>query len=191
MTTRASSGFPTARRPTTVSTDHPACRAAIRDGQITLNRWSRSLLSGGPERAGMRTIDAALADLRLLGDELVVSPVPHAPWEAEAEAALLAWAVAVGYRRAWLPDRVVELDGEPVTLTRARVRCPTCSATWEDETVIFWERVRRAGGFPGICLACGGSLPEWRCRGSARANARMKKAANAKVSERGRRQRHP
>ena len=174
-----------------MSTDHPAYRAAIGDGQITLNRWSRSLLSGGPQPAGMRTIDVALADLRLLGDELIVSPVPHASWDADAEAALLAWAMVVGYRRAWLPDRVVALDAEPAALTRARVRCPTCGATWEDETVVFWERVRRAGGFPGICLACGGSLPEWRCRGSSRAKARPEKTADGKVSERGRRQRHP
>jgi hypothetical protein len=173
-----------------VSTDHPACRVAIRDGQITLNRWRRSLLSGGPRRAGTRTIDAALADLRLLGDELVVSPVAHARWTDDAESALVAWAAVVGYRRVWLPDRLVELDGELARVTRARVRCPTCGATWEDESVTFWERVRSSGGFPGVCLACGATLPEWRWRASP-GKAHAKKTIDGKVSKRGRRQRHP
>jgi hypothetical protein len=174
-----------------VPIDHPACRAAISDGQITLNRWSRSLLSGGPERAGMHTVDVALADLRLLGDELVVSPVPRAPWNAEAETTLLAWSADVGYRRVWLPERVVDLADELAALARARVRCPTCGASWEDETVVFWEHVRRDGWFPGVCLACGGSLPEWRCRTLSAAESAAANASVARVSERGRRERHP
>jgi hypothetical protein len=174
-----------------VPIDHPTCRAAIRGGQITLNRWSRSLLSGGPERAGMRTIDGALADLRLLGDELVVSPVPHAPWTAAAETTLLDWSAVVGYRRVWLPGRLVDLGGELVPLARASVRCPTCGASWEDETVVFWERVRRDGWFPSLCLACGGSLPEWRCHAASHADIAAADTSAAKVSARGRRQRHP
>jgi hypothetical protein len=174
-----------------VPTDHPACRVAIRDGQITLNRWSRSLLSGGPERAGMRTIDAALADLRLLGDELVVTPVARAPWGADAEAVLLAWAAVVGHRRVWLPGGVVDLSGELAPLARAGVRCPTCGASWEDDTVVFWERVRRDGWFPGRCLACGGSLPEWHCRAPSGAAIIAHDHSAVKVSERGRPERHP
>jgi hypothetical protein len=173
-----------------VPIDHPACRAAIRGEQITLNRWSRGLLSGGPERVGMRTIDVALADLRALGDELVVSPVPRAPWTEEAETTLLAWAAVVGYRRVWLPLRVVDLDGALAPLARAAVRCPTCGATWEDDTVVFWERVRRDGGFPGNCLACGGSLPEWGCHAVSPAEDDAASISAAKVSERGRRERH-
>jgi hypothetical protein len=171
--------------------DHPAYRAAIRDGQITLNRWSRSLLSGGPERAGMRTIDIALADLRVLGDELVVSPVPRAPWNDGGEAAVLAWAAAVGYRRVWLPGRLVALGCELASLPSACVRCPTCGATWEDGTVVFWERVRRDGRFPAVCLACGGSLPEWSRHGAPSDAIDALDGSTAKVSERGRRQRHP
>jgi hypothetical protein len=174
-----------------VPIDHPACRAAIRGEQIILNRWSRSLLSGGPERAGMRTIDVALADLRLLGDELIVTPVPRAPWIADAEATLLAWSAVVGYRRVWLPERVVDLGGELAPLARASVRCPTCGASWEDETVVFWERVRRDGWFPGLCLACGGSLPEWRCHAFSHAEIAAAHTSAAKVSDRGRQERHP
>jgi hypothetical protein len=174
-----------------VPIDHPACRAAIRGGQIMLNRWSRSLLSGGPERVGMRTIDVALADLRLLGDELVVIPVPRAPWTAEADTTLLAWAAVVGYRRVWLPGRVVDLGDELAPLARASVRCPTCGASWEDETVVFWERVRRDGWFPGLCLACGGSLPEWRCHALSDAEIATGNPPAARVSDRGRQERHP
>jgi hypothetical protein len=43
----------------------------------------------------------------------------------------------------------------------AEATCPTCGLPWRDDTVEFWERVRRDGAFPGFCLACGGSLPEW------------------------------
>jgi hypothetical protein len=167
--------------------DYPSCRAALRDGQITLNRWNPALLSSGPARAGMRTIDVALADLRLLDDELVVCPVAHVAWSAEAETALLSWATIVGYRRVWFPRRVVDLAGELATLIAVRVRCPTCGASWEDDTYVFWERVRRDGWFPGQCLACGGSLPEWSCD----TNNWAPELSAAKVSERGERQRHP
>lgn len=167
--------------------DYPACRAAIRGAQITLNRWNPALLSGGPARAGMRTIDVALADLRLLSDELVVCPVAHVVWSAEAEGTLLSWAVVVGYRRVWFPGRVVDLGGKLATLTAVHVRCPTCGASWEDDTYVFWEHVRRDGWFPGLCLACGGSLPEWGCDSESWAP----EVSTAKVSERGERQRHP
>jgi hypothetical protein len=173
-----------------VTTDYPACRAAIRGGQIILNRWNPALLSSGPERAGLRTVDAALADLRLLDDELVVSPVAHVPWTAQAEATLLPWAAVVGFRRVWLPGRVADLGGALAVVTVARVRCPTCGASWADDTLVFWERVRRDGWFPGLCLACGGSLPEWSCDTTAGDDWAPRVSA-AKVSERGDRQRHP
>jgi hypothetical protein len=174
-----------------VPIDDPACRAAILGGEIILNRWSRSLLSGGPERVGMRAIEASLADLRLLGDELVVTPVPRAPWSAGAQSTLLEWAAMVGYRRVWLPDQVVDLGRVLAPLARAGVRCPTCGATWEDDTVVFWERVRRNGWFPGVCLACGGSLPEWRSHATADRELATTPEPDAKVSGRGRRERHP
>ncbi len=142
--------------------DTPNCRVAIRDGDVTLNRWTPGLCRGGPERAGLRTVTAALADVHLLEDgELIVTPVPHAPWTAAAEEALLAWAATAGHPRGWLPDRVVGLQDALASLGPAAVDCPTGGAHWEDGTVAFWERVRAEGWFPGTCLACGGSLPEW------------------------------
>jgi hypothetical protein len=151
-----------ARDPARVTSDQPTCRATIRDGVVTLNAWMPGLRGRGPEPSGFRTITAALADLTMLGaGELVVAPVPRVAWTAVAEEALLTWALLAGYRRVWLPGRVVDADGELAALGHAAVGCPTCGAHWEDGDVSFWESVRRQGWFPGTCLACGGSLPEW------------------------------
>jgi hypothetical protein len=139
---------------------HPTCRATIRKGVVTLNRWSPTLFGHGPEPAGFKTLKAALADLQIAGDELIVTPVPRAPWDAHAEHALLRWAPTAGYRRVWLPERVVTFDGPP-PLGQARVDCPSCGARWEDGSANFWDRVLSDGRFPGRCPACGGSLPEW------------------------------
>jgi hypothetical protein len=144
-----------------VTTDAPTCRATIRDGLVTLNRWTPGLFGPGPEPAAFRTIVAALADLRIDGDELIVTPVPRTQWTADAEAAILGWAPAVGYRRVWLPSRVVTFGDPAPPLGCAAVTCPTCGATWEDGSAGFWERVRSDGWFPARCPACGGSLPEW------------------------------
>jgi hypothetical protein len=146
--------------PNNVDTDAPTCRATIRDGLVTLNPWSPCQFGHGPVPAGFATITAALADLRMHGDELLVTPVPRTPWNESAEEVILRWAPNVGYRRVWLPDRVVDFDA-PAPLRRALVDCPTCGARWDDESARFWERVRGNGWFPGRCLACGGSLPEW------------------------------
>jgi hypothetical protein len=94
------------------------------------------------------------------GDELIVTPVPRAPWGREAEEAILRWAPTVGYTRVWLPSRVVDFEA-PAPIGRAIVDCPSCGAQWEDGSTSFWARVRANGWFPARCPACGGSLPEW------------------------------
>ncbi len=139
----------------------PACRATIRAGTVTLHRWNPGMAPRGPLKAGLGHVRAALADLHRDGDELIVAPVRGVPWHELAEHALLRWAEIVGYRRVWLPGRVVDLGDALTTLGWAQVTCPACGARWEDGTVEFWEAVRRDGWFPGGCLACGGSLPEW------------------------------
>ena len=142
-------------------TDHPTCRATIRDGRLTLNAWTPGLLGQGPEPSGFRTIRAALADLTLLdAGELLVVPVPRVPWTPGDEDVVLAWAQLAGHARVWLPGRVVTFDA-PAPVGHVGVDCPTCGAHWEDAEPSFWEHVRRNGWFPGTCLACGGSLPEW------------------------------
>ncbi len=111
----------------------PACRATIRDGRVTLNRWSPSLLGPGPEVSAIKTITAALADLVILDDGgLIVTPVPRVAWDDQAEEALLRWAATAGYRRVWLPARIVDLDQAPGPLATAVTDCPTCGAHWED-----------------------------------------------------------
>ncbi|WP_354699016.1 hypothetical protein DSM112329_04717 [Paraconexibacter sp. AEG42_29] len=142
----------------------PICRATIRGDRITLNGWDRSLAGRGPSRDGLRHVRAALADLYRSGqedDELIVTPVGGTRWSDDAEAVLIAWATRVGFTRVWLPARVVDLAGELAACGHAQVTCPTCGARWRDESVDFWAGVRRHGWFPGRCLACGGSLPEW------------------------------
>ncbi|RKQ90900.1 hypothetical protein C8N24_0715 [Solirubrobacter pauli] len=144
-----------------MTSDPPCCRATIRDGVITLNPWTPRLHGPGLARAGVSTVDAALADLRIDDRELIVAPVPHLPWDPAAEHALLEWAQALGYHRVWLPGRVVTLELLPVPLGGASVDCPTCGAHWQDGGVDFWAQVLDRGVFFGRCLACGGSLPEW------------------------------
>jgi hypothetical protein len=172
----------------------PACRATVRDGRLTLNRWTPGLRDGGPERSGFRTLRAALADLHIDGEELVVSPVERAPWPADADAVVIRWAACVGYRRVWLRDRVVDLGAVLPPLGRAAVDCPTCGAHWEDGSVAFWEGVRRAGAFPGRCLACGGSLPEWSCQNDPSSGdpetGPIEQGGDVRVSERGNEERH-
>jgi hypothetical protein len=106
--------------------------------------------------------DRVFADLACPDDdELLVIFVLRDSATEWARDALLAWAAVVGYRRVWLDDRVVDLTADPAVVGRARVRCPTCGARWEDERPEFWDLVRDSGWFPPSCLACGGSLPEW------------------------------
>lgn len=146
---------------------HPACRATIVDGTVTLNGWRPNLMDGGPTQAALDRIEqrgVVLADLTRLGDEgdeLLASFVTRGPALEDAREALVAWARTVGYRRLWLDDRVVALDGGPAVAGTAVVECPTCRATWSDTRPGFWFGVRENGWFPGFCLACGGSLPEW------------------------------
>jgi hypothetical protein len=141
-------------------------RATIANGKITLNPPLRGTITGGPASMTLTRLgDVALVDLRPAGeddDELVATVPPNAPPLRRAARRVLAeWAALVGYRRLWLPDRVVELDPPPPVGT-ARVQCPTCTSVWADDSESFWAMVRRNGHFPGYCPACGGSLPEWR-----------------------------
>jgi hypothetical protein len=143
----------------------PFLRATIAGGRITLNPPLRGTITGGPASMTLARLDGVvLVDLRHSGeddDELVATVPPNAPHlTAAARRTLARWAALVGYRRLWLPDRVLELES-PGALRIAEVRCPTCTATWSDGSESFWAMVRANGHFPGYCPACGGSLPEW------------------------------
>ena len=137
---------------------------------MTLNRWSPTLFGHGPEPAGFKTLKAALADLQIAGDELIVTPVPRAPWDTQAEDALLRWAPTAGYRRVWLPERVVTFDGPP-PLGQARVDCPSCGARWEDGSANFSgssaQRRPVSRPLPGVRRLAARVVGDHRCRRSA------------------------
>src|SRR3954468_6010945 len=144
----------------------PFRRATIAAGRITLNPPLHGTITGGPASMTLARLDGVvLVDLRHSGEddeELVATVPPNAPpITTVARRTLADWAAVVGYRRLWLPDRVLELE-PPDALGTAEVRCPTCTATWTDGSPRFWATVRANGHFPGYCPACGGSLPEWR-----------------------------
>ena len=148
--------------------DLPWCRATIAGGTVTLNPWTPQLIRGGPAAMTLERLEdhgVVLVDLLSDGEpgeeELTVKYVSRSPRSADAEEVLIAWARTVGYVRIWLPDRIVDLDPADVPLGVAEITCPTCKLDWRDDTAEFWMRVRGAGAFPGFCLACGGSLPEW------------------------------
>jgi hypothetical protein len=141
-------------------------RATIAGGELTLNPPLSGTITGGPAAMTLaRLRDVVIVDLRHAGEddhELVATVPPNAPpVHRAARRALSEWAALVGYRRLWLPDRVVELEPPP-PVGSASVRCPTCTSVWTDSSPGFWAMVRRNGHFPGYCPACGGSLPEWR-----------------------------
>jgi hypothetical protein len=159
----------------TLEQDH-FLRATIAAGRITLNPPLHGTITGGPASMTLARLDGVvLVDLRHAGEddeELVATVPPNAPPITTAARRTLAdWAAVVGYRRLWLPDRVLELE-PPDALGTAEVRCPTCTATWADGSPRFWATVRANGHFPGYCPACGGSLPEWRTAARRRTRGR-------------------
>jgi hypothetical protein len=150
----------------------PSFRATIRRGRLTLTNWAPWLFRCGPLGALVRERErcgVAIADLTLHGeddDEVSVRFYAAGPKREEAERILIEWAARVGYRRVWLPDRLVEIEPAPEqTIGTAAVRCPTCLAHWADAQPEFWLQVRESGAFPMWCPACGCELPQWTVRG--------------------------
>ena len=148
----------------------PWSRATITGDGLTLNPWAPNLITGGPAVMSLEPLaerGIALADLYAEGDpgdeELVVRYVARTRTRASDET-LLRWARTVGYRRVWMPERVVDLSAPAAELGLAETRCRVCTLEWRDDTVEFWHGVRMAGAFPGFCLGCGASLPEWTVR---------------------------
>jgi hypothetical protein len=139
----------------------PTYRAVIRDGGLTLHRWSPRLIRSGPCAMALARSPASLVDLtRMPEGELVAAVAGPSRFGPEARDVLVRWAAAVGHRRVWLPGALVDLDA-PAALGRARVRCPCCMLEWHDRGIEFWEHVRARRCFPERCLACGGTLPQW------------------------------
>ena len=147
--------------PISVTIDPPTCRATIRDGLVTLNRWTPGAVRPRSRAGG------------LPHDHRRARRPPGRGRRADRHARP---AHAVGRRRrgrdpALGADRRLPPRLAPAPRRRRstrwrrsaspRVDCPACGARWEDGSDSFWERVRADGWFPGRCPACGGSLPEW------------------------------
>lgn len=144
----------------------PDFRAVVRRGTVRLVEWFPYLADGGPlgnllrlrARAGVAVADlTVLRDDEGLADELVVTF--HAGDTPAARVTLLGWAAAIGYRRAWLPGEVVDL--EPCGGGPARTRCEACRMEWVDDAPGFWLAARHSGRFPTQCPLCGHDLPQW------------------------------
>jgi hypothetical protein len=145
----------------------PTYRATIRNGRLTVTGWAPWLARGGPLGSLLRArerADVAIADLTIHGEddeELSVRFHAAGRMREEAERVLLEWASRVGYRRVWLPDRMIEIEPAPEQIGTASVRCPTCRAQWADSGPDFWLSVREQGAFPSWCPLCGCELPQW------------------------------
>lgn len=75
-------------------------------------------------------------------------------------AALSDWAQAVGYRRVWFDDEVIDL--QPSAAGPVTTRCPGCGQRYFDgHSSGFWQHVRRSGTFPWTCKLCGSDLDQW------------------------------
>ncbi|MBA2564339.1 MAG: hypothetical protein H0V09_02800 [Gemmatimonadetes bacterium] len=147
----------------------PTFRATILGDTLTLNEWWPFLLSGGPAREHFRARrddGVAIADLRRWREkdgsgELSVEFLSGGG-RVRAERVIEGWARMAGYSRVWFPDRVVDLIAPgPPPIAPVAVTCPTCRATWNDESADFWLEVRDSGSFPRVCPVCGAVMPQW------------------------------
>lgn len=144
----------------------PFARATISPQAVTLNWWNPTLIGLGPRNRLLDHLDdeIVIADLTIerRGDanELIVALVAGRLVD-EQLGRLMRWARDAGYVRVWLSDRVFDLGPVQTPLGPATTSCPTCGTTWSDRSPEFLIRARRSGFFPPVCLACGGSLPEW------------------------------
>ncbi len=165
----------------------PSARVVVRDGVVTVTEWQPWLANGGPLGNMFRDREReriAIADLTAVGEsseEVIVRFRAAGRARRDAEHALIRWAAAVGYRRVWLPDSVVDLEPPP-DRRAASVECPTCGADWADADPDFWLSVREGGCFPTTCPLCGGHLPQWSVYRDRRGAGLAKGAAGPRAS---------
>lgn len=149
--------------------EQPDSRATIGGRRLTIVPWHPGLLRPlgyahdqfrARNRAGVCIADLTILRVDEDAHELVVDVLSDG--RTDALDVLVEWAGAVGYRRVWLPDRVLELDGAAsIVGGRVHARCPSCRSRWEDGAPEFWLAVRQWGKFPAACPLCGGDLPQW------------------------------
>ncbi len=145
----------------------PTYRASVRNGRLSLTDWDPVLLSQTMLNAGIPGLSerqATIVDLIIVGeeeDELIAVLSDQRDEVKTAVQVLLAWAGFVGYRRIWLPDRVVNIEPSPDQIGVATLTCPTCLSEFSAEGPDFWLGIRKAKSFPKFCLACGCEAPQW------------------------------
>ncbi len=144
-------------------------RVTYREGRLLVIHWADVLAEQGPVLTLLE--DSELEDL-LIAD-LAESRDSEGRWELTmrlltadgpsppAERAILDWASDVGYRRIWLPDRVVNLSRRQGFNSRVKVHCHNCGQTWHDSGRAFWSHVVKQRSFPTFCRLCGADLPVW------------------------------
>jgi hypothetical protein len=148
--------------------DDPDFRATITHNRLSLVGWHDQLFRpSAPAAHHFRPrAGVVIADLTVIRDddgnpeELIVA-VHSGTLRGAPRRRLLDWAAALGYRRVWLPDEIVELEPDEGMGELAETRCPNCRARWADREFEFWSMVRRSGFFPLVCPVCGGDLPQW------------------------------
>lgn len=148
--------------------DRPDFRMTMqRSGAVRLVSWRPWLPSSGPACTLMAARDRAgitIADLRVIRDdegtaqEVIVEF--HSGGHDTHRAGLCDWAQAVGYRRVWFDDEVVDL--EPIADGPVTTCCTGCGQQFVDgHSGQFWHHIRRSGAFPTVCCLCGSDLPQW------------------------------
>jgi hypothetical protein len=148
--------------------DDPDYRATVqRSGAVKMIPWGPWVETSGPAytlMAARHRAGIAIADLRVIRDddgaarEVIVKF--HSGGGDTHRAALSDWAQAVGYRRVWFDDEVIDL--EPSADGPVTTRCTGCGQRYLDgRSGQFWHHVRRSGAFPYICSLCGSDLPQW------------------------------
>lgn len=146
----------------------PTKRITVRDDQLTIAATGCMPRRGGGGAVARELAGRGvhLADIHLIEagedpNELVVRFLFEGSAVDQAKDVIVNWALATGYARVWFRDELCDLTDVLPPTGRVSVSCPTCSAHWAENDLEFWEAVREHGGFPNMCPACGGTLPQW------------------------------
>lgn len=144
----------------------PNARITIVGETLTVTPYNPALTRPGAITAAeAEEPSATIADVAYLGGpgeyELLVTAESPGGLSGKARAVLIDWARAVGLRRVWLTDQVIDMTDEAAEAGLASVQCPTCLAEFTAKGFSFWQAVRLSGVLPTGCRSCGGLLPQW------------------------------
>ncbi len=75
--------------------------------------------------------------------------------------AIVEWAELAGYKRVWLPGKLVELDPDPAPQGQLHTRCTGCRGRLVEAAESLTSFSRVYGFFPLVCPLCGCDMPQW------------------------------